>query len=122
MLDYSLSPEILAELRRAQRATRDQREADRVKAVVLLGSGWVAEQVAEALLIDPNTARNHFKGYRDGGLKALGEEGYRGSDCLLDAAQRAHLGLHLTSNLYPTARPWLPGWRRALGCPAAQVA
>ena len=44
--------------------TRDKREADRIKAVVLLASGWTAEDIADALLIDPNTVRNHFKRYR----------------------------------------------------------
>lgn len=104
MLDYSLSPETLAELRRVHRTTRDKREADGIKAVVLLGSGWTAEQVACALLIDPNTVRNHFKRYCQGGLKGLGEDGYCGSDCLLDAEQRAHLECHLSAKLYPTAQ------------------
>jgi transposase len=104
MLDYRLSPEILAELRRAHRRTRDKREAYRINAVLLLGGGWTAEQVAEALLIDPNSVRNHFKSYRDGGLKALGDEGYCGSECLLGIEQLAHLELHLKAKLYPTAK------------------
>ena len=32
------------------RRTRDKREADRIKAVVLLATGWSAEEVAEVLL------------------------------------------------------------------------
>ena len=60
MLDYALSPDQLAELRRAHRRTRDKREADRIKAVVLLATGWTAEAVAEVLLVDPNTVRAHF--------------------------------------------------------------
>ena len=35
MLDYTLSAEKLAELRMAHRKTRDKREADRIKAVVV---------------------------------------------------------------------------------------
>jgi hypothetical protein len=49
MMDYSLPAEKLAELRAAHRRTRDKREADRIKAVVLLASGWRAEDVADAL-------------------------------------------------------------------------
>ena len=61
MLDYTLTAEELAQLRAEHRRTRDQREADRIKAVVSLASGWTAEQVAAVLLIDPNTARNYFR-------------------------------------------------------------
>jgi predicted ArsR family transcriptional regulator len=64
MMDYSLPAGELAELRAAHRRTRDKREADRIKAVVLLASGWRAEDVADALLVDPNTVRNHFKTYQ----------------------------------------------------------
>lgn len=59
-----LSADKLAELRAAHRATRDKREADRIKAVVLLASGWSAEQVAEVLQVDANTLRNHFRRYQ----------------------------------------------------------
>ena len=53
MLDCTLSTEQLAELRVGHRRTRDKREADRIKAVVLLAIGWSAEEVAEVLLVDP---------------------------------------------------------------------
>ncbi len=63
MLDYTRPAEKLTELRATHRATRDKREADRIKAVVSLASGWAAEQVAEVLLllIDPNDS-NHIHG------------------------------------------------------------
>ncbi|MEA3276161.1 MAG: IS630 family transposase, partial [Pseudomonadota bacterium] len=104
MLDYTLPAEKLAELRAVHRSTRDKREADRIKAVVLLATGWTAEQVAEVLLIDPNTVRNHFKRYHQGGLKALGHVAFRGSVCSLDDEQQAVLDLHLQANLYLTAK------------------
>jgi len=49
MLDYTLSSEQLDELRAAYRGTQDKREADRIKAVVALATGWTAEEVAEIL-------------------------------------------------------------------------
>ena len=61
MLDYSLPAEKLAELRAVHSSTRDKREADRIKAVLALATGWTAEEVAEILQIDVNTVRNHFK-------------------------------------------------------------
>jgi transposase len=104
MVDYSLSADKLAELRAVHRSTRDKREADRLKAVVLLATGWTAEQVAEVLQVDANTVRNHFKRYREGGIKALGHIAFRGSECALDEGQLAILDAHLQEHLYMTAK------------------
>jgi len=89
MLDYTLSADKLGELRAAHRSTQDKREADRIKAVVLLAAGWTAEDVAEVVLVDPNTLRSHFKCYRQGGTDALCliGTGVGGSACMLDADQ-----------------------------------
>jgi transposase len=104
MLDYSLPAKELAELRTAHRSTASKREADRIKAVVLLGTGWTAEAVAEVLQIDANTARTHFKRYRQGGLQALGHVAFRGSACALDDDQLALLDAHLQEHLYISAK------------------
>lgn len=55
MLDYTLSIEELATLREAHRKEKKKRLADRLKAVYLLGSGWTAQKVSEALLVDEDT-------------------------------------------------------------------
>jgi transposase len=104
MLDYTLPADKLAELRAAHRQTRDKREADRLKAIVLLATGWVAEDVAEALLIDPNTVRNYFRRYQQGGLAGLRDVGYRGSACELSAAELVGLDVHVQTHLYLTAK------------------
>jgi len=106
MLDYTLSAERLAELYDAHSSTRDKREADRIKAVVLLCTGWTAEEVAEVLFVEPNTVRNHFKCYREGGLEALAGigTGVGGSACALNAEQLAILDVHLQENLYLSAK------------------
>lgn len=106
MLDYTLSADKLDELRAAHRSTRDKREADRIKAVVLLAGGWTAEAVAEALLVDSNTVRNHFKCYRQGGIDALRliGTGVGGSACMLDAVQLVGLDAHLQKNVYLSAK------------------
>ena len=106
MLDCTLSTEQLAELRVGHRRTRDKREADRIKAVVLLATGWSAEEVAEVLLVDPNTVRAHFKRYREDGLEGLRRvgEGVGGSIGLLDTKQLAQLDAHLQTNLYLSAK------------------
>lgn len=103
MLDYSLPIEKLTELRDAHRRTHDKREADRIKAVVLLAMGWSAEDVAEALLIDLNTVRNHFRRYQEMGLKGLLHMAYQGSECQLSEAELVLLDSHVQENLYLTA-------------------
>lgn len=104
MLNYTLSSEQLTELRTAHRQTHDKREADRIKAVVLLATGWSAAQVGEVLQIEPNTVRNHFQRYRQGGLAILREVAFHGSECILDAEQLAGLNLHLQHHLYLSAK------------------
>jgi transposase len=92
-------PEI-AKLKAAHRHAKTRREADRIKAVVLLGKGWTPAEVAEALLLDEDTVRNYLARYRQGGLQALREDGYVGGLGHLDETQRqaleAHLGEHIS--------------------------
>jgi transposase len=104
MVVYTLPADEQAQLRAAHRRTRDKREADRIKAVILLASGWSAEDVAAALLVDPNTVRNHFKRYREGGVTGLLEAHYRGSDCQLGEAQLDRLDAHVQANLSLSAK------------------
>jgi transposase len=104
MVDYHLSEAELRELRVAHRQAADKREAYRINAVILLGRGWSAEEVSEALLIDADTARSYFKRYKEGGVKLLGHVAFRGSECWLDAAELAALDAHLSDTLYLSAK------------------
>jgi len=104
MNDYTLPPNVLVELRAEHRRTREKRYADRLKAVILLGSGWSAEQVAEALLIDPDTARSYFKCYQQGGTRALLSMAYCGGAGWLTEEQHIELNLHLQKTLYLRAK------------------
>ena len=103
MQDYRLNKQELAELRAAHRATRNAREAYRLNAVILLGSGWSPSEVAAALLIDDDTVRNHYKRYKRGGLAALERMNYVGSDALLTPEQLDEFDAHLQQELHPTA-------------------
>lgn len=103
MQDYHLEKQELAELRAAHRGARSAREAYRLNAVILLGSGWSPSEVAAALLIDEDTVRNHFKRYKQGGIAALERMNYVGSEALLSAAEVAELDTHLQQELHPSA-------------------
>ena len=64
---YHLTQQELSELEYEHRHTSDKRYADRIKGVYLLGSGWPVGRVAQALMIDRESVRNHHKRYRKGG-------------------------------------------------------
>ena len=85
---YHLPDQELDDLELEHRHATDKRYADRVKAVYWLGKGGSVTQVAEALLIDRETVRNHFKRYRKGGLSALQKHDAGGSDAALTEEQR----------------------------------
>jgi transposase len=101
---YHLTASELDDLEFEHRHTTDKRYADRVKTVYLLGKGWSVTKIAEALMMDRETVRNHFKRYRKGGLPALQKHEAGGSDAALDEAQRQALDLHLREHLYLTAK------------------
>ena len=103
MLDYRLSKRELAELRAAHRRALNVREAYRINAVILLGNGRTAADVADALLIDPDTVRSYFRRYKKGGVEELLRMNYVGSEALLDEVQLAQLDAHLQEHLYLTA-------------------
>ena len=96
---YHLTDQELAELEFEHRHTTDKRYADRVKAVYLSGKGWSVTRMAQALLIDRETVRNHFKRYGRGGLAAL-----QRNDAALTEEQQRLLDQHLRENLYLTAK------------------
>jgi transposase len=96
-------PEI-AKLKAAHRHAKTRREADRIKAVVLLGKGWTAAEVAEALLLDEDTVRNYGARYRAGGLGALGKDEYTGGRGHLDETQMQALEAHLREHVYLTVQ------------------
>ena len=103
MLNFRLDKRELAELCAAHREALNVREAYRINAVILLGRGYTAADVAEALLIDPDTARTYFKRYKKGGVEELLGMNHIGSEALLDEVQLSVLDAHLQEHLHETA-------------------
>ncbi len=54
---YNLTNQELFELQVLHREMTEKRQADRIKAIILLDSGFSPSQVAEVLLIDRSTVR-----------------------------------------------------------------
>jgi transposase len=101
---YHLAKQELDEQEYEHRHTSDKRYADRLKAVYLLGSGWQVSQVAQALLIDRESVRNHHKRYRKGGLVELRRHDAGGSVAALNSEQCQQLSDYLETHLCLTAK------------------
>lgn len=100
MDDFKLTSKQIASLKTLHRLQRDRKKADRVKAVVLLGSGWTVAMVAEALLVDEKTVRLWFEKYVHGGENELLTMFYAGKEPSLSETQQQELARHLDENTY----------------------
>jgi transposase len=87
MDEFRLTAEEVRSLRALHRSCRDRRLADRVKAVVLLGTGWTVIDTAEALLLDEDTVRSYRQAYQQGGTDLLLTVRYQGSEPKLNPDQ-----------------------------------
>ncbi len=90
MKKHALTPGELKELRFAHSAAKrahDVRLAYRINAVILLGSGWTAIQVSQALLLDEETIRGYFNRYKAFGIIGLSQDNHGGSECHLSVTQ-----------------------------------
>ena len=88
------------ELRVAHRRENYRRFADRIKVILALDSGYSVEDIAEMLLIDPETVRRYRKLYESGGLDKLCSFSYCGRVCELSDKQLERLELELRSKIY----------------------
>jgi len=100
MHGFELTSKEINSLRTTHRSCRDKRLADRIKAVVLLGTGWTIAATAEALLLDEETVRKYVRLYQQGGLDCLLTMHYQGSLPKLSPEQIEALDKHLMENTY----------------------
>jgi transposase len=100
MQNVTLTPDEIAKLRIAHRTARKKRDADRIKAIVLLGKGWTFGQVAEALLVDEETIRQYLISYKERGIKGLLSLKYKGKASKLSDKELKQLEKHLEKETY----------------------
>ena len=106
MNDYSLTDQELSDLQVLHRELTDKRQADRVKAVILLGSGdgWTPSQVAQILLLDRTTVSRYYRDYQKGGVSRLLETNYFRHRGYLTPEQEQALDGYLKEHLHITAK------------------
>ncbi len=100
MENFKLTSKQITSLKALHKLQRDRKSADRVKAVVLLGTGWSVAQVSEVLLVDEQTIRNWFEKYRTGGDAELLAMHCEGRVCSLTVEQQQELARHLDEHTY----------------------
>ncbi len=100
MTIFALSQEEISRLKVAHKMTKKKREADRIKAIILLGAGWTIRAVAEALLLDDETIRNYLNRYKTGELSALLNDSYKGYSGKLRKSEIEQLDSHLNEKTY----------------------
>lgn len=61
----NLSNEKKQELEKQHKSTRDKREGDRIKAILLTSEGWTASMISQALRIHETTVLRHVADYEE---------------------------------------------------------
>ena len=115
MDNFRLTKKQIAALKSDHRKQRDRRFADRIKAIVLLGTGWSAVAVAEALLVDTTTIYNWLEIYQRGGTDELLALHYQGTEAKLTESQQQELAQHLDDKTYLTSKEIRPHVKRTYG-------
>lgn len=102
MREFELTPKELQELRAAHREARRKKakEAYKLNAVILLGTGWSVDEVAEALLLDRDTVSDYIARYRQGGIKSLLASFYVSKKPQLTDDQLRKLEAELDQHIY----------------------
>jgi len=100
----NLSASEISSLRLEHKSAKKKRDADRIKAVILLATGWTAIQVAEVLLMDDDTVRNYATRYEKGGLKTLLKDNYKAKKAKLSDKEQEALSNHIDTELYMTVQ------------------
>ncbi len=91
-------------LKARHRQERDKRLCDRIKSILLLNKGWAYEAIAEALLLDDDTIRRHYKTYLKGGKEALLNLNYTGKACKLNQEQLDQLKTYVSKTIPSSAK------------------
>ena len=102
-----LNTEQIQELKDAHREAKQRRDiknADKIKAILLLNDGYSYDEIAKILLLDDSTIRRYYKIYRKNDLDGLLRYNYKGKESYLSEEQQNELAKHLNDNLYPDAK------------------
>jgi transposase len=101
--DFNFTEEEKFILLEAHRACIGKREADRIKAIILLSKGWTLRQVEEALLLDERTILRYKRIYKETGIDGLISNSHQGGFFKLSTEQLEELKGVLDTYLFGSA-------------------
>jgi transposase len=95
-----LSCEEIIKLKKLHKKCSGRKQADRIKAILLLSEGFSCVEVGKILLLDDDTVRNYRERYLNGGTTNLLFDSYKGSVSKLTTEQISELDKHLANKVY----------------------
>lgn len=100
MQGFELSDKQAKQLKLLHKKEKNRRGADKIKAILLLGTGWSLSEVSEALLLDTETLRTYVKKYREGEIENVLQTHHQGREPKLGEANQEELKSHLSEYTY----------------------
>lgn len=93
-----LTEEHVRVLKLTHRTIKDKKLADRIKAVLMIHSGFTFSQISQALLLDEVTLRRYVEKVKENGINGLLEYHYVGGKSQLNILQQNELKTYLKIN------------------------
>jgi len=104
LMSSFLSTDQIIALRTMHKKSREKRVCDKIKAILLLNSGYTYEHIGEILLLDDSTIRRWHTLFEEEGINSLLSDNYIGGASKLTDRQQQKLVGHLENNVYLTAK------------------
>ena len=99
-MTIKLSVKERSEIKQLHRNCKQRKHADKLKAILMLDSGFSCIDVGEILLLDDDTVRSYRTRYLSQGAVSLLTDNNKGSISFLNSKQVEILEKHITVNTY----------------------
>jgi transposase len=103
-MESFLTGEQYYDLRMLHKRSKEKRVCDKIKAILMLDSGYTYDHIAEVLLLDDSTIRRWYSLFEEKGIKGLLADNFTGGLSYLTKNQQEALIKHLDSTVYLTAK------------------
>ena len=104
MFGFLTKGQVVAYKQKHKTYRKDQKNSDKIKAILMLNDGYRYEEIARILFIDDVTVRRWKKQYKTFGLDALLANNYLGGESKLSIEQAKQLTVHLQEKIYLSAK------------------
>jgi transposase len=99
-VSMKLSQKERARIKKLHRSCKQRKHADKLKAILMLDTGFSCVEVGKILLLDDDTIRTYRNTYLNQGAESLLSDNNNGTTAFLRTQQLESLEKHLTDNVY----------------------